>query len=88
MRLIPALGGVCDTQPMNKCHSLAAIINAAPEEDLAGLAVDDLLLLLHGPARQTLDPAVTAARKKVATAILRHYALPDVVDTPTGRCLH
>jgi hypothetical protein len=70
--LIPATAGRAILTHMNKRHDLATIVNCVPEEDLAGLSVDDVLVLLHGLPRQAFDPAVTAARKRLASAILRN----------------
>jgi hypothetical protein len=57
---------------MTKRHDLAAIVNHVSEDDLAALAPDDVLVLLEGLPRQAADPAVHAARRKLATATLRN----------------
>jgi hypothetical protein len=57
---------------MTKRHDLAAIVNQISEDDLAALAPDDVLILLEGLLRHAPDPAVAAARRKLATAILRN----------------
>ncbi|MFZ1102755.1 MAG: hypothetical protein WAN86_07950 [Hyphomicrobiaceae bacterium] len=57
---------------MTKRYDLAAIVNRVSEEDLAGLAPGDALVLLQGLPGQPADRAVTAARKRLATSPLRN----------------
>jgi hypothetical protein len=49
---------------MRKPHHLAAIVNSVSENDLAGLSLDDLLVLLEGLGRHARNPTVNAARQR------------------------
>jgi hypothetical protein len=60
---------------MTKRYDLAAIVHRVSEDDLARLAPDDVLVLLEGLPGRSTDPAVIAARRKLATAILRNAGL-------------
>jgi hypothetical protein len=62
---------------MRKPHDLAAIVNCVSEQDLAGLRCDDLLVLLEGLRDHVHKPGVIAARRKLATVILKNTASPS-----------
>jgi ribosomal 50S subunit-associated protein YjgA (DUF615 family) len=65
---------------MNKLHDLAVILTRVSDQDLTAVPLDDLLQLLE-ELRTYRSPATPAARRKLATAVLRNTAGPSEAES-------
>jgi hypothetical protein len=70
---------------MSNRNDLAAIVNSVNEAGLAGLSFDDLFVLLEGLGSQARGATVSAARKRLATIILRNIGLAHLPVTGSRR---